>query len=161
MSRFLQIDDDPTKWLLDPPTDASSLTGQTPRFQVKAPLAGTLLLSSRVAASAAVFDLPAEGAAPSALAIATPVIYVPTGTGPSAGSAGYELPPFVVLPDLADQIATSMRDGSSQTIALGGTEFGGTLVLNGAALSFVVLCPATSAGGVLGDPSGTGAVPLD
>ncbi len=104
MYSHIQIDGDPTKWWLDQPIDASYLTGQTPRFQVKAPLVGTLLLSPKSAASVAFFDIPPEGAIPPPegavphdvdLPASASVIYVPTATGPSAGSVGYELPDFV------------------------------------------------------------------
>jgi hypothetical protein len=177
MYSHIQIDGDPTKWLLDQPIDASYLTGQTPRFQVKAPLVGTLLLSPKSAASVAVFDLPPQGTAPPPegaipppegavphdldLPASASVIYVPTATGPSAGSVGYELPDLVDLADLADEITALMRVGRSQTITLGGAGSGGALVLNGATLSFVVLCRATAAAGGLDSPSGGGAVPHD
>ena len=42
--------------------------------------------------------------------------------------------------DLANQIITSMRSGHSLSVTLGGSASGGTLVLDGATLSFVVLC---------------------
>ncbi len=170
MYSHIQIDGDPTKWWLDQPIDASYLTGQTPRFQVKAPLVGTLLLSPKSAASVAFFDIPPEGAIPPPegavphdvdLPASASVIYVPTATGPSAGSVGYELPDFVNLADLADQVTALMRAGRSQTIALGSTGSGGALVLNGATLSFVVLCRATAAAGGLDSASGGGAVPHD
>jgi hypothetical protein len=44
---------------------------------------------------------------------------------------------------LSGQIAGSMHAGQRQTIALGGA--GGTLVLNGATLTFAVLAPTGSA----------------
>jgi hypothetical protein len=70
-------------------------------------------------------------------------IYLPTAAGVSAGHTGYELPggdPAV----LAEQIQASMRNGHSQTVILGGA--GGTLVLNGATLSFAVTAPNTLGG---------------
>jgi hypothetical protein len=83
-----------------------------------------------------------------------PAIYVPTATGPSAGNVGYELPTSVNLATLASQITALMSGGGSQTITLG-TASGGTVVLNGATLSFVVLCQATTSGGLTGSPAGS------
>jgi hypothetical protein len=45
---------------------------------------------------------------------------------------------------LANQIQALMRNGQSQTITLGGA--GGTLILNGATLSFAVTGPAAIGG---------------
>lgn len=138
MPGYLQIEGDPTKWWLGQAIQASQLTGQALSIEVDAPLAGTLLLSPR-SASVAVFN---EGAAANQLDLTYPVIYVPTATGPSAGSAGFELPASPDLATLAGEITALMNNGSRQTIPLGAS--GGALVLNGATLSFVVLCPATA-----------------
>jgi hypothetical protein len=152
MSGYLQIEGDPTKWWLAQAIQPSQLTGQALSVEVEAPLAGTLLLSPS-SASVAVFN---EGAAPAKLEIPRPAIYVPTATGPSAGSAGFELPASADLAALAGEITTLMNNGGRQTIALDG--YGGSLVLNGATVSFVVLCPATvsaPAGGHPAPPGGT------
>ena len=85
----------------------------------------------------AVFNVP-SGSPPSPLGVPGGIIYVPTGTGPSAGHVGYGLADNVDPMSLSSQIAGSMHAGHSQTIALAG---GGTLVLNGATLSFAVLAP--------------------
>jgi hypothetical protein len=71
-------------------------------------------------------------------------IYLPTAAGVSAGHAGYALPGTVDPAVAAEQIQTLMRNGQSQTITLGGA--GGTLVLNGATLSFAVTAPNTLGG---------------
>ena len=58
-------------------------------------------------------------------------------------------------------LAKLMTEGKSQTITVGSAiSGGGVLVLNGATLPFVVLCPVHQAG-VLGGPSGGGVVPSD
>jgi hypothetical protein len=156
MSSYLQIAGDPTKWWLAQAIQPSQLTGQALSVEVEAPLAGTLLLSTKSASAAVV----SEGAAAHNLVISYPVIYLPTAAGPTAGFAGFELPASADLATLASQITTLMSAGGHQVIALGGS--GGTLVLNGAALSFVVLCPGpppVMAGGV--GPVAGGSMPHD
>ena len=135
MSVYLQIEGDPTKWWPTDPFQASQLTGQPLSIPVTAPAYATLVLSGK-ADSVAVFDVPSSQAAPDGLELQVPSIYVPTAAGLSAGHVGYELPTGVNVDDLASQIVASMRSGHNQTITLSG---GGTLVLNGATLSFVAL----------------------
>lgn len=134
MSVFLQIEGDPTKWWPLNPFQASQLSGQPLSIQVNGPIQATLVLSGK-SASVAVFDSSSADPGPT-IEPQVPSIYVPTAAGLSAGHVGYELPTNVNLTDLANQIMASMRSGHSQTITLGG---GGTLVLNGATLSFVIL----------------------
>jgi hypothetical protein len=136
MSVYLQIGDDPTQWWPTDPFQASQLTGQPLSIPVSSPLQATLVLSG-TAASVAVFNQPSAPVGP-AIEPQAPSIYVPTSAGLSAGHVGYELPADVNLQNLASQIVATMQSGSTQTITLGGT--GGTLVLNGATLSFVVIC---------------------
>jgi hypothetical protein len=138
MPSYIQIEGDPTKWWLAQPVHASQLTGQPLSVQVSAPVVGTLVLSGKPG-SVAVFDLP-SGQVPNYLDVPAQAIYVPTPSGISAGHVGYELPASADLDTLASQIAAAMRDGGSQTVTLGGAASGGTLVLSGATLSFVVLC---------------------
>jgi len=68
---------------------------------------------------------------------------LPTAAGVTA-HCGHELAADTGPGVLAQQIQTSMHNGSSQTITLGGT--GGTIVLNGATLAFAVT-PPNSLGG--------------
>ena len=77
-------------------------------------------------------------AAPAPLGISGDFIYVPTTTGPSAGHVGYALAAGADPMSLASQIAGLMHAGHSQAVDLAG---GGTLVLNGATLSFAVTGP--------------------
>lgn len=154
MSGYLQIDGDPTKWWPAQPFQASQLTGQPLSIAVTAPTDATLVLSGK-AASVAVFDLPSGQGAPGSLYLQAPSIYLPTGAGLSAGHVGYELPANVNLANLADEIVASIQNGHSQTVPLGGPS-GGALVLNGATLSFVVLCAVGTAPVTVG-----GSVPHD
>ena len=138
MPSYIQIEDDPSQWWFAQLISASQLTGQPLSLQVSAPVVGTLVLSGK-AASVAVYDLP-SGQAPSLLDVPVQAIYVPTATGISEGNAEYELPASADVGNLASQIAALMSEGNTQVVALGGTTSGGTLVLNGATLSFAVLC---------------------
>ena len=92
----------------------------------------------------AVFDVP-DAVVPADLNPTVGAIYLPTATGPSATRYGYALPAMANEQNLATEIATAMRNGTRQTITLYG---GGTLVINGASLSFAVLQP-----GALGESS--------
>jgi hypothetical protein len=153
----LQIEGDPTIWWLDQPVDVTQWTGQTVSVPVTAPLAGTLLLSPRVA-SVAAFTESGVSAAPSGLVIPWPAIYLPTASGPSAGSYGYVLPLSVNLPDLQGRISSAMDAGTPLTIDFG-LAANGALMVSGATLPFVVLCPANSP---TSQPSGGGGgVPND
>ena len=155
MSGYLQIEGDPTQWWLVQPITPNQLTGQALTVQVQAPLAGSLLLSAN---SASVAVMTSQGAETAGLAIPNAAMYVPTSTGPSAGYAGYELPASADLATLAGEITTLMNNGSRQVIAIGAGGSGG-LVLNGATLSFVVLCPATVTAG--GGATGGGVMGVD
>jgi hypothetical protein len=134
MPSYIQIEGDPTKWWLPQPVQASQLTGQPLSLQVSAPVMGNLFLSGK-AASVAVFDLP-SGQVPGNVNVSAASLYVPTAAGASVGHSGYGLSSAIDLDDLPNQIMASMQRGHIQTVALSG---GGTLVINGATLSFAVL----------------------
>jgi hypothetical protein len=139
MACHIQIGDDPTIWWLAEPIQPSQLT-QPLGVLTWYPIRGNLVLSPR-ASHVAIFT-------PPPVLVPNPLsgpggLYLPTAAGPSAGHIGYELAgqdPGV----LAQQIQALMRNGQSQTITLGGA--GGTLVLNGATLSFAVTGPAAIGG---------------
>jgi hypothetical protein len=135
MACHIQIGDDPTIWWLAEQIQPGQLA-QPLSVLSWYPIRGNLVLSPR-ASYVAIFTpppvlVPAPLSGPGGL-------YLPTATGPSAGHIGYEL--AGTDPDvLAQQIQALMHSGKSQTITLGGA--GGTLVLNGATLSFAVTSPA-------------------
>jgi hypothetical protein len=87
--------------------------------------------------------------------LGTPVLYLPSATGLSNGSPVYARPPATDLAELATGITAVMTSGTSYAIEFGNAASGGLLVLNGGALPFVVLCPASS---VLDQPSGVGGI---
>ena len=134
MACHIQIGDDPTIWWLAEPIQPGQLT-QPLGVLCWYPIRGSLVLSPR-ASHVAIFT-------PTPVLVPDPLsgpggLYLPTATGPSAGHTGYEL--AGQDPDaLAGQIQALMHSGQSQTIALSD---GGTLVLNGATLTFAVTSPA-------------------
>jgi hypothetical protein len=140
MACHIQIADDPTTWWLAEPIQPGQLT-QPLTVLTWYPIRGTLVLSPK-ASHVAIFS-PAPVLVPPPLS-GPGGLYLPTATGPSAGHIGYELPGTVDPAALAEQIKTSMSNGHSQTVTLGGT--GGTLVLNGATLPFAVTGPAAIGG---------------
>lgn len=139
MTSYIQIAGDPTKWWPAQPFHASQLTGQPVSVQITSPVLGYLVISPR-SAGVAVFEV--NQAAPAYLDIQAQGIYVPSAAGLGVGHAGYQLPDSVDLGNLAGQITTLMQDSRSQAITLGGNASGGTLVLNGATLSFAVIIQA-------------------
>ena len=102
-----------------------------------------MVLSGR-AASVAVFNEP-DATVPAEVNPAGGTIYLPTGAGASAHNFGYGLLINEALggQNLGAEIATAMRNGARMTVPLYG---GGTLVINGATLDFVVVNPASAGG---------------
>ena len=136
MTSYIEIAGDPTKWWPGQPFSASQLTGQPVSIQIVSPVSGVLVISPR-AAGVAVFET--NQASPGLLGIQVPGIYVPSAAGLAMGHAGYQLPASPNLENLTSQITTLLTEGSRQNITLGGSASGGTLVLNGATLSFAVV----------------------
>jgi|SRR5579862_4184028 len=142
MSCYLQIEGDPTKWWIQDQVPANELTaGQPLTVTSLAPIEGILVLSPR-SATVAVSNVPA-GSPPASLAIPGEIVYLPTTAGPSAGHVGHEVAGGVDAAGLSGQIAGAMHAGQRLTIALAS---GGTLVLNGATLTFAVLAPIGAGG---------------
>ena len=140
MAVYIQIGDDPTKWWLVQPFNANQLTGQPLTLDLQAPLSGALVLSGKFD-SVAVFNVP-DATVPENLNPSAVAIYLPTATGPSAQHYGYTLSPTVNVENLPSEIATAMHNGARQTVPLTG---GGTLVLDGSTLPFVVIQPGPPA----------------
>jgi hypothetical protein len=141
---FLQIAWDPTIWVLTSPLDAQALTGSGDPvlIPVSGPQAGAmLLLSSRAAATAVLTDI--GGATPNGGGIMAPAfIYLPTAAGLTPGSPKCLLPAGANLAAVQAKIAAAMSQGTSCTVECRD----GAVVLNGATLPFVVLCPAPAGG---------------
>jgi len=143
MAVYLQIGDDPTKWWLVQPFNANQLTGQPLTLDIAGPIGGWMVLSGR-AASVAVFNEP-DATVPPDVNPTGGTLYLPTAAGASAHNYGYALSTNEALggQNLGNEIATAMRNGTRLTIPLYG---GGTLVINGATLDFVVITPAAAGG---------------
>jgi hypothetical protein len=142
MPSYIQIEGDPAKWWIEDQVPTSELTGGQPlTFTSLAPIEGIMVLSPR-SATVVVSNVP-SGSPQAPLGFPGEIIYVPTAAGPSAGHVGYEVAGGVDAGSLSSQIAAAMHAGQRLTIALAG---GGTLVLNGATLTFAVLAPIAAGG---------------
>ena len=136
----LRIAGDPTNWRLSQATGPEELTqpDNAPfRATVIAPRAGTLLLSSRAAASVVLSGV-GGGATPNGGPIMPEAfLYLPSATGLTAKAPAfmYPLPDPADLATLEDSISTAMSQGQPCTVPLSE----GVIVLNGATLPFVVI----------------------
>jgi hypothetical protein len=139
---YLQIGNDPTTWKLSEPVSASALTSQQP-FQaaIAAGRSGTLILSSRAAASAVLSGV--GNAIPSGGGPVSPAfLYLPSATVVDPEKPGYALPEGTDLAALQAEITAAMTQQTVCTVQ----SSDGVLLLNGATLSFVVLFPALPEG---------------
>jgi len=135
---FLQIETDPTLWSVSGGTqdalakELEQASGPV-AVSVSGPLAGRLLLSSRV--TTAWIGAPG-GSHPTGQppAKTRPVIYLPSITAATMNS-GYPLDPGESLTGLEKQLSTAMADNKRLVVKLSA----GQLVLNGATLAFAVL----------------------
>jgi hypothetical protein len=141
---FLKIDDDPTNWKLSEPIDPGALapSGNVPFCAtIVAPRTGTLLLSSRAAASVVLWGV--GGATPNGGEfVAQPFLYLPSVTGltSTATQSIYALRNGTNLAALAAQIGAAMSHSQPCTVQYSD----GVIVLNGATLSFAVLFEAAA-----------------
>lgn len=149
MFRILRIEGDPTSWILSTPIEAGQVTASSGpvTLQVSEPFAGRLLLSPRSVGSAVfISHLVDRGHLPNGVMLPEPCLYVPSTTGPDPHSNPpryYLLPPSVDLAAVEAEITAAMSGGIFVTVDVTGPADPGVVVLNGGALSFVVLCPAS------------------
>jgi hypothetical protein len=155
---ILQVGADPTEWYLQG-ADYAALAAQLGQatgpvtVQVKSPLAGQLVLSTRAAGSVRLGPPPPLGTHPSdgRLPGAPSSLYVPRATTPNLTSPGFPLEPGTDIGVLVQQIATAMSEGTVLAVPYGSPAVpGGTIVLSGASLSYAVVCPPKP----LGPPTG-------
>jgi len=146
MYTILQIDGDPTKWILNDPMDAGQLTGlgEPLAIQVTRPLEGTLLLCPSAVAGVALLDPGPVGWMPGIVLTLRPVLYLPSPAGPTDTNHGYALPASADPAQLEGDITAAMSRGTTLSVDLAG----GVVVLNGATLPFAVLCRASAHGTV-------------
>ena len=142
---FLRIGTDPTAWILenaDPDTVAAQLSQATGPvvLPVAGPLQGNLVASPSAAATISVQrPQPGRGMRPSHIALPRfPVLYLPSLTGPTQDSPGYPLAPGTDLGAQQQDIIAAMSGRTFLSIQVADIQ-GGVVLLNGAALDFVVL----------------------
>jgi hypothetical protein len=146
----IRIEGDPTSWTLARPVDARQVaaSGDPVVLAVSEPLAGRLLLSPRSAGSVVFFQpaMDPHGVVPNGVRLPEQCLYVPSTTGPDPHSNParyYLLPTATDLAALEREIKAAMSRGTAVSVDFTGPDEPGVIVLNGAALSFAVLCPGT------------------
>jgi hypothetical protein len=160
---ILKIGADPTSWFITGTSYgvvADELGQGSPvLLDVAFPLQGQLVLSLPHTGSVSLLPPPthagthpgdnpppAQGEAqngtgiPAPLPLQSPTLYLPSAAGAALESPGYQLPAGTDLGALAPAIKTAIGGGSLYRVSLAN----GLLVLNGAALAFAVICPATA-----------------
>jgi hypothetical protein len=149
----LQTGNDPANWYFDSASYDAVASALTPRgapvtVDVIAPLKGLLVLNPRAAGSVAL-TLPVSpvGWNPSGLVLpSSPLLYVPSVTGPTHEAPGYLLAAGQDLAALEQEIVSAMTAGTTLTLTLHVALPGkGILALNGAALAYAVICPPAPA----------------
>jgi hypothetical protein len=138
----INIAGDPTSWWTESLTDANALVEELARGPAKVgvffPVTGTLVISP--AASVAVFDtLPTLSWIPSGVQAPVATLYVQSE--PAGELAGYRLPAGTNLDDVASRIAGAMAGRGTVAVAVSADVGSGVAVLNGASLTFAVICP--------------------
>lgn len=147
----IRIEGDPTSWTLSTPVDPGQVAASSGpvALEVSEPLGGRLLLSPRSVGSV-VFLQPAanphKGVVPNGVRLPGQCLYVASATGPDPHSNPpryYLLPHSADLAQLEAGIIAAMGGGTILTVDFTGPADPGVVVLNGGAVSFVMLCPAS------------------
>lgn len=147
----IRIEGDPTSWTLSTPIDPGQVAGAIGPvpLEVSEPLGGRLLLSPRSVGSVVFFQPaadPRHGVVPNGVRLPEQCLYVASTTGPDPHSNPpryYLLPQSADLTNLEARIAAAMSEKTVLTVDFTGPADPGVVVLNGGAVSFVVLCPAS------------------
>jgi hypothetical protein len=139
----LRIDADPTSWELTKGVEHVPTFSAPVVLPVYHPLAGELVLSPRSVGSAVFleFSLDVFGTRPNGMPVPGEFLYVPSPTGPNVHSIPpnlYTLASAVDRAALQADIIAAMTNGTFLTVNV----TGGVVVINGAAVPFVVLGPA-------------------
>ena len=148
MNAELQIGNDPATWYLpsagyDTVVAALARPGAPFAVEVIAPLQGRLLLNP-LAAGAVSLTLPVRpiGWNPSGVVWPeSPLLYVSSATAPTHADPGYALARGYQLDVLEQEILTAMTQKTIVTVSLDEGLGKGILVLSGATLPYVVVCP--------------------
>ena len=147
----IRIEGDPTSWTLGTPIDPGQVTAASGPvvLEVAEPLGGRLLLSPRSVGSVVFFQpaaSPRHGVVPNGVKLPGHCLYVASATGPDPHSNPpryYLLPQPADLAELEARITAAMSGGTIVSVDFTGPADPGVVVLNGGAVSFVVLCPAS------------------
>lgn len=143
---IITIAGDPTSWWTksdadtypDAKTLATKLGQASANVPVLAPVEGNLLISKN--ASVAILEqLPGESWIPSGGRAPVATLYVEAG--PTTDSSGYTLKVGTNLDDLEKTITAAMDESSTVTVEVSSVDGSGVAVLNGASLTFAVVCP--------------------
>jgi hypothetical protein len=136
----LRIDADPTTWELSKAVEDVPTSTVPVVLPVDHPLKGNLVLSGRSMGSAVYLEFFIEGTHANGMLLGGSVLYVPSPLGPDVYSIPknvYTLPDAVDRAELQADIIAAMTDGTFLTVNVKG----GVVVINGAEVPFVVLCP--------------------
>jgi hypothetical protein len=147
----IRIEGDPTSWTLGTPIDPGQVTAASGPvvLEVAEPLGGRLLLSPRSVGSVVFFQPaanPRHGVVPNGVKLPGHCLYVASATGPDPHSNPpryYLLPQSADLAELEARITAAMSGETIVSVDFTGPADPGVVVLNGGAVSFVVLCPAS------------------
>lgn len=144
----IKIAGDSTSWWTKSYTDANALVAELAQgpanVPVFYPIIGNLLISRL--ASVAILDvppsvswIPSDTQAPVAtLLVESGPVAEPAG---SSDSPAYTLPVGTNLDELASKIMSAMSGSSTTTVNVSSGPYSGLAVLNGASLTFAVVCP--------------------
>lgn len=142
MNIVITIAGDPTSWWTKSFANAEALVAELAQGAVNVPVfypvEGNLLISMR--ASVAILDVPPVVSwIPSGVRAPEATLYVETE--PTADFSGYTLPAGTDLAHLQNEITTAMNGPSVITVPVSSSRGSGVAVLNGASLTFAVVCP--------------------
>ncbi len=147
----INIAGDPTSWWTESLTDANALVEELAQGAANVPIyfpvKGNLLIS-KLATVTSIGVVRPQSWIPSDLTAPTPLLYLPSPAGISAVNLGCELPVGTNLDQLASDITSAMDNNGTVTTSVTAsvTESltgSGVARLNGALLTFAVLCPPT------------------
>jgi hypothetical protein len=140
----INIAGDPTSWWTESVTDASTLAAELTQaptaVEVFAPLTGNLVISNRATASIVDMIAAPHSWIPSGATAPIATLYLPSPGGVSGVDPGYALPVGTDLDELADQVMSAMT-GDAVTVPVSSSDGTGVALLNGATLTFALICP--------------------
>ncbi len=141
MYNAIRIDADPTCWELAEAVERVPESSAPVVLPVSHPLVGNLVLSPRSVGSAVFFEhIDIYGTRPNGMVLGDPVLYVPSPLGPDVHSNPTNFYPLAGTVDLASlqaDIIAAMTGGTFLPVSI----VHGVVVINGAAVPFVVLAP--------------------